>query len=199
MQDNPGGGGAGDTTGLLHALLDADAAGTLKAEALVVHIKDPVSAGRAHTAGLGKTVDGPLGGGSDDGGDPPVRGPFTVEALGDGAFTGEGPMYGGNAIRLGRVVLLSRGRVRVIVAERAMQASEPALLRHLGLDPHGARILVVKSAVHFRGAYGETAHAILLAKAPGRVTADPADLTYARVTRRPAGGVRAEPSKSQAA
>ena len=186
VQDNPGGGGAGDTTGLLRALLDADAAGTLGADALVVHIKDADAVARAVEAGIDGTIDGPLGGQSDPAHGAPIEGPFTVAALGDGAFTGEGPMYAGNAIRLGPVALLARGHVLVIVAERAMQASEPALIRHLGLDPAATPILALKSSVHFRGAYQAMARAILLALAPGRVTADLTELAFRRATRRPA-------------
>ena len=187
VQDNPGGGGAGDTTCLLRALLDADAAGTLHADALVVHVKDAAAVARAVAAGVLGAIDGPLGGRSDPEHGAPIEGAFTVAALGDGSFTGEGPMYAGNAIRLGDVALLTRGHVSVIVAGRAMQASEPALIRHLGLDPASVPILVLKSSVHFRGAYQDIARAILLALAPGRVTMDLAELAFRRATRRPAG------------
>jgi microcystin degradation protein MlrC len=59
-----------------------------------------------------------------------------------------------------------------------MQASEPALLHHLGLDPAQVPILALKSSVHFRGAYQAMARAILVARAPGPVAADLADLPY---------------------
>lgn len=181
-QDNPGGGGTGDTTGLLAALLDAGAAG-----AVVVHIADEPAARAAHAAGIGGSIDMPLGGRADARYGPPVAGPFRVLALGDGDFIGVGPMYGGNRITLGPVALLEKNGVRVIVAPRKMQASEPALLHHLGLRPQDIAILAVKSSVHFRGAYQAMARRIIVATAPGAVCADLALLPYRKARRRVAG------------
>ena len=181
-QDNPGGGGTSETTGLLRALIEA---GT--EDVLFVHISDEAAAARAHAAGVGGICEGPLGGAMEPEFGAPLGGPFRVIALGDGAFTGEGPMYRGNAIRLGPVALMETGGVRVIVAGRPMQASEPGLPRHLGIDPFKVSILAVKSSVHFRGAYGTAARAVLIAKAPGRVAIDLADLTYTKARRRIAG------------
>src|SRR5690606_32845601 len=102
----------------------------------------------------------------------PVDGPWKVLRLGSGSFTGVGPMYRGNPIALGPVALLERDGVKVIVAPRKMQASEPGLLLHLGLAPEDVPILVLKSSVHFRGAYQTIARAIIPAIAPGAVEAD---------------------------
>lgn len=185
-QDNPGGGGTGDTTGMLHALLEAGATG-----AVLVHIADPEAAEAAHRAGTGVKIDIALGGKQEPAFGPPTPGPFTVSELGSGSFVGMGPMYRGNRIELGPVALLEKGGVRVIVAPRKMQASEPALLHHLGLDPATVPILVVKSSVHFRGAYQDMASAIIPAIAPGPVTARLDQLTY-RFARRRVAGARKE-------
>ncbi|WP_158970308.1 M81 family metallopeptidase [Chachezhania sediminis] len=181
-QDNPGGGGSGDTTGMLHALLAAGARG-----AVMVHIADEAASRAAHEAGVGGVVALAIGAGTTADLCDPVPGPWTVIALGDGAFTGIGPMYRGNAIRLGPVALLERDGVRVIVAPRKMQASEPGLLVHLGLTPEDQGILVLKSSVHFRGAYQPMARAILIAEAPGRVTSDLGQLEFRLARRRLAG------------
>jgi len=180
-QDNPGGGGPGDTTGLLHALLAADA------PALLVHIADADAVRAAHAAGIGARIDIAVGGRALPDTGEPVPGPWDVAALADGPFTGEGPMYGGTRIDLGPVACLSRGNVRVIVAPKRMQASEPGLPKHLGIDPFTVPILAVKSSVHFRGAYQSVARAVIVARAPGPVTADLADLPARRQTRPAAG------------
>lgn len=182
VQDNPGGGGSNDTTGLLRALIDGGAEG-----ALLVHIADPEALSAAQSAGEGATLSTGVGGKTDPETGAPVPGPWTVLALRDGNFTGEGPMYGGAAIRMGPVALLEHNGVRVIVAGQRMQASEPGLIRHLGLSPEDLPILCVKSSVHFRGAYQDMAADILLAAAPGLVQMDLASLTYRNSRRRPAG------------
>lgn len=175
-QDNPGGGGPGDTPGMLKALLDQGADG-----AVLVHIADPAAVQAAHRTGVGGTVDLGLGGKQLPEYGAPVPGPWRVEALGDGRFSGVGPMYRGNRINLGPVAVLAQAGVRVIVAGPKMQASEPGLLHHLGLDPAYVPILVVKSSVHFRGAYQAMAKAVLVGRAPGPVTADLRDLRYRRL------------------
>jgi microcystin degradation protein MlrC len=178
-QDNPGGGGTGDTTGILRALLKGNAKG-----AVVVHIADADACKAAHEAGEGAILHREIGAGQSGRYGAPVEGPWTVLKLGSGSFTGIGPMYKGNPIVLGPVALIERNCVRVIVAPRKMQASEPGLLFHLGLDPEELPILVVKSSVHFRGAYQRMARAIIPAIAPGAVEADLSRLSYRFARRR---------------
>jgi microcystin degradation protein MlrC len=182
VQDNAGGGGANDTTGLLRALVDAKAEG-----ALMVHIADANAANAATQAGVGAVLDIGVGGQSDPETGDPVKGPWRVIAVGDGRFTGVGPMYSGAAIEMGPVALLEQSGVRVIVAGKRMQASEPALIHHLGLDPATVPILCVKSSVHFRGAYENMAQEIILVATPGRVIMDLNALNYMKSRRRAAG------------
>jgi len=182
VQDNPGGGGSNDTTGLLQALIAARAKG-----ALMVHIVDTEAVNAAVAAGVGAVLDIGVGGRADPHTGAPVPGPWRVAALGDGKFTGVGPMYAGATIEMGPVALLEQSGVQVIIAAKRMQASEPALIRHLGLDPAALPILCVKSSVHFRGAYESMAGEIILVAAPGRVTMDLASLKYTKCMRRPAG------------
>jgi microcystin degradation protein MlrC len=58
-----------------------------------------------------------------------------------------------------------------------------------GIDPEAMKILVNKSSVHFRADFQGIAHAILIAKAPGPMQADPADLPWTRLAR----GIRTRP------
>jgi microcystin degradation protein MlrC len=63
------------------------------------------------------------------------------------------------------------------------------LYRFLGVEPEAMKILVNKSSVHFRAAFGPIASHVLVAKAPGPMAADPADLPWRRlpsqIARRP--------------
>src|SRR5207302_1891722 len=110
-QDNAGAGGTSDTMGLLEALARNDAEG-----AVLAIVADPQSAAAAHKAGVGAELDLALGGKSGAPGQAPFRARFIVERLGDGNFTGTGPMWGGVKSRLGPMALLRLGGVRVIVA-----------------------------------------------------------------------------------
>ncbi len=172
-QDNPGGGGEADTTGILQALIDADAR-----DALMAIIKDPDAAAAAHKAGIGATLTLDLGAGTLQAGIVPVRGQFTVERLTDGNTVGTGPMQRGNALTLGPTALLRIGGVRVIVTSRKAQVADQAVIRHTGIDPMDMRIIVVKSSVHFRAAFQPIAREVLVVKAPGPVTADLTQLPF---------------------
>jgi microcystin degradation protein MlrC len=173
-QDNPGGGGHGDTTGLLAELVRQGATG-----ALVCLINDADSEGATVALSLGGQSDGV---------------PFVCEAkvlrLTDGRFTLTGPMGAGNPANLGPSALIAVAPgVRVIVVSRKMQALDQAIIRHVGVEPAACRIIALKSSVHFRADFTGVAAEIIVALAPGPVVADPSTLTFRHV--RP--GVRMRP------
>ena len=182
-QDNPGGGGHGDTTGLLAELVRQGATG-----AVVCLINDDISAAACHAAGQGADLPLSLGGKSDG---VPFACAARVDLLTDGRFTLTGPMGAGNPANLGPSALISIAPgIRVIVVSRKMQALDQAILRHVGIEPSGVPILALKSSVHFRADFTPIAERIIVAIAPGPVVADPATLPFKHV--RP--GVRMRPS-----
>jgi microcystin degradation protein MlrC len=176
-QDNPGGGGSADTTGLLEALIAARAN-----SALLALLCDPEAAAAAHAAGEQSILrDLALGGRHGPDGVRPLRGDFEVVRLGDGRFTATGPMYGGNRMDLGPMALLrscAAPGVEVAVASRRLQAADRAILHHLGVDPTARRILALKSSVHFRADFEALAGEVLIVAAPGANLADPALLPF---------------------
>ena len=113
----------------------------------------------------------------------------SVEAVGDGQFAATGPFYKGSRMQLGPMALLRIGGVRVAVSSVPQQAADQAMFRHLGVDPATAKILVLKSSVHFRADFGPLAEDILVVRAPGPNVADPAELSYQKLRR----GVRLNP------
>ncbi len=172
-QDNPGGGGHGDTTGLLAELVRQGAAG-----ALVCLINDADSAAACHAAGEEATVPLSLGGKSD--GMPFACTPRVLK-LTDGRFTLTGPMGAGNPANLGPTALIEIDGVRVIVVSRKMQALDQAIIRHVGIEPAECPIMALKSSVHFRADFAPIAAEIIVAIAPGPVVADPATLNFRHV------------------
>ncbi len=180
-QDNPGGGGHGDTTELLAELVRQGAKG-----AVVCLINDAESAAACHAAGSGATLALVLGGKSDG---MPFTCTARVERLTDGAFTLTGPMGAGNPGNIGATALVNIQGVKVVVSSRKMQALDQAILRHVGIEPAECPILALKSSVHFRADFGPIAEQVIVAIAPGPVVADPAVLNFrhvrAEVRRRP--------------
>jgi microcystin degradation protein MlrC len=185
-QDNPGGGGPGDTTGLLAALVEGGARG-----AVLAMICDPQSAAEAHAAGEGATVVLALGGKSGVVGVSPYEARFRVLRLTDGNFTATGPMWRGSRMRLGPMALLEVDGVRVLVASKAVQTADRAILRHVGIEPAEEAILALKSSVHFRNDFQDIAEQILVVRAPGPVHADPGDLSFDNI--RPGVQLRPRP------
>jgi microcystin degradation protein MlrC len=176
-QDNPGAGGSARTTGMLRALL---AAGSDEPTALGL-ITDPDAAAAAADAGVGTTVDLAIGGEPLVPGDEPMTGRFVVEALSDGRCRFDGPMLHGTEVDLGTSVCLRSGSVRVAVTAGRSQVFDRNLFRMVGITPEEQRVLVVKSSVHFRGDFGPIAREVLVARSPGLVAADPADLDWRRL------------------
>ena len=185
-QDNPGGGGHGDTTGLLAELIRQDAQG-----AVLCLINDAESAAACHAAGEGATLALSLGGKSDG---APLAVQAVVEKLTDGRFTCTGPMGRGNPANLGPSALIrvSSG-VRVVVVTRKMQALDQAILTHIGVEPAVQKILALKSSVHFRADFQPISSAVLVVAAPGPVVADPATLPFTNL--RP--GLRLRPGANR--
>jgi len=185
-QDNPGGGGHGDTTGLLAELIAQNAQG-----AVLAVMNDAESAAACHAAGLGATLSLSLGGRSDG---VPLAVTGVVEVLSEGNFTLSGPMGAGNPAGLGPSALLRVAPgVRVVVVSRKMQAHDQEVFRFLGVEPAAQKIVAVKSSVHFRAHFQPMAETVLVAAAPGPVVADPATLPFTNL--RP--GLRLRPGDNR--
>lgn len=184
-QDNPGGGGPGDTNAMLKALIDGHAQG-----AVLATLIDPQSAKLAHQLGEGQAGMFELGGKSGMPGHSPLKCEARVLKLGDGKFTGTGPMAGGGLFEMGPMALIETSGIRIALGSVCTQTLDQSQIRHLGLEPGELSILVIKSSVHFRNDFQSLAKQILIAVAPGPVTADLEQLPYKNLR----AGVRLMPS-----
>jgi microcystin degradation protein MlrC len=181
--DNPGGGSACDGTSLVWGLLDLGAENVAVAE-----IVDSAVVQLAFEAGAGGRVETMLGGKTDDLHGYPIPIKATVHSLSDGDFVYEGPMETGVRNTLGRAAVLAcEGRhgntVDVIVTERRVQPYDLAIFRSQGIEPTERKILVVKSVVHFRGAFMPIAKRIIEVDTPGLTSIDFSRFTYQRLPR----------------
>ncbi len=176
--DNPGGGAPSDGTIALQAMIDA------KFEGGVVGILyDPETAAQAHAAGVGKTIPARIGGKTDDQHGAPVVTDAYVRSLCDGHYNFHGPMYQGMTGEFGPMALLVIGGVEVVVASRRHQLLDAEMLRVAGVTPERRKLIVVKSAVHFRADLGPLASHIFDADTPGIHRPDFAAFKYQHVRR----------------
>ncbi len=172
-QDNPGGGGTGDTTGILRELIAQQVE-----DAVVAVIVDAEVAAKSHQSGKEAIIDIELGDKSGMPGHSPLSTQAKVLELGDGCFTGTGPMYLGARMQLGLMALLDIAGIKVIVSSKKIQVADQSILRHLGIEPIKEKIIVLKSSVHFRNDFQDISERVILAKSPGAVIADPLELDY---------------------
>ena len=178
--DNPGGGGTADGTHILRRLLGE------KAENVgVALIHDPETVERAVEAGVGTELEVALGGkveAREIYGDP-IRTRALVRTITDGVFTNKGPMARGVENRLGRTVVLRIGGIDVIVTEKRIQPWDPEIFRRMGIEPRDKKILLLKSSMHFRAAFGEFAREIIEVDAPGLLSSNFRNFSYTNLRR----------------
>jgi len=190
-QDNPGGGGPGDTTGLLQALIarQPNPSGPDKSlseqagfgGAVFGVLADSETVQAAIRAGTGNRFNAQLGGKSGIPGHKPFQCDVTVERLTDGNFTATGPMYRGAHMALGPCALLRVGDIRIMLASKPVQTADQSIFRHVGIEPGSMALVALKSSVHFRNDFTDLATAILIITSPGVVVANPADLHYRNI------------------
>jgi hypothetical protein len=101
-----------------------------------------------------------------------VQGRFRVYALADGRVTLKGPMLTGVALTLGPCAPLELDGVGIAVVSGRKLCMDCALLRMLSAQAEAMKIVVVKSANHFRADFAPIASRILVSKAAGPMTAD---------------------------
>ena len=176
--DNPGGGGYGDTTNLLRAMIEAGVD-----DAAFATIADPISAAAGHAAGIGARLRLPLGGHTDPAQGPPIDCEGSVVSLSDGAFVYDGPMWAGVAGAMGPSMVFETGGILVVVASNRLQVTDRQFFLSQGIDPAARRVLALKSIHHFRAAFAPVAGRIALVEAGGLVSTDFAARAWHRLRR----------------
>jgi len=177
--DNPGGGAPGDSTHVLHELIKYQVK-----QACVCAIRDPETVKQAIKAGVGNTIDVALGGKLSKRSGDPVIGKAYVKSISDGRYTIIGPMVTGMQFDVGPAVGLLIGGVDVAVISGMMQSFDNGQMRVVGFDPIDYRIVVVKSAVHFRAWWSDVASAIVECDPPGIASNDFSTFEFANKARK---------------
>jgi microcystin degradation protein MlrC len=171
VEDNAGGGASSDTTGLLRAL---DRRGADKA--ILALMNDPQAAALAH-----EEVPAPPS-------KPASAGARAVRAMRrcTPASRSSRSAMAPSRSRARSIAAAPRrsgrppacassirpGDIRVVVGSVRNQCLDRAYFRHIGLTPENARIICVKSTVHFRADFDPIAQATLAAAVPGALASD---------------------------
>ncbi|NDB44414.1 MAG: M81 family peptidase, partial [Betaproteobacteria bacterium] len=153
-QDNPGAGGDSNTTGMLHALLQQGTGKAFPGQVAVGLVFDPIAAQMACDAGVGSQIHCSLG-----------------KAV---------PIFTG--VQMGPSACLEIDGILIAVVSGKVQLLDRELLRTVGIHAEQMKIVVVKSSNHFRADFTPIASEVLVAKAPGPMAADPADLPWKKLS-----------------
>ena len=177
--DNPGAGSSEDGTHLLRALLDAKVQNVAYAM-----ICDPETVQACIAAGVGNTVDIRLGGKKDpDQAGAPICCSAYVKLISDGIYKNRGPMHGGLAVNLQKSAVIVVDGVTIVVGSIPTQIYDIEIFQSHGLSLKDFKILVVKSSVHYRAAFGPHCTKMFSVECPGGLVVDPKNLTYKKCAR----------------
>jgi microcystin degradation protein MlrC len=172
VADNVGGGAAGDGTVILRALLDARAARA------VVVLFAPAAARRCRELGVGARFRDMVGGAVDNRHGPPLELDGVIALAQPVAYRRRSSYMTEQLVRLGDVAVVDAGGVRVVLTERRAMPFDADHLTVLGIAPAEQRVLVCKSAIGWRAAFGDVARAHVFVDTPGICASDLHRLPY---------------------
>ena len=175
MADNPGGGSPGDSTYVLKALLDAGLT-NIAAGVLI----DPLGVRYASEAGVGARFTMRVGGKACPLSGPPLDLDVTVTAFEPNSKITLGD---GTVVAMGQAVALRFDHGELLLAENRNQTYGPSIFGDLGIDLSTKRVIVVKSAQHFKAHFGAISPHSLTLDAPGVCVADVTKLPFKRLPR----------------
>ncbi|CAJ0742913.1 hypothetical protein R16034_03384 [Ralstonia edaphis] len=106
-----------------------------------------------------------------------------VVAISDGEYTITGPTYTGQRIRMGRTALLDIGAAQIVVTETPQEHWDLGIFTHIGVDPHAARFVLLKSRMYCRPVFVPIARAVVECDGGGVTSSDYTRFPFAKVQR----------------
>ena len=91
----------------------------------------------------------------------------TVRALSNGEYVITGPTYTGQLACMGRSAVLDIGAAQLVLTEQTHEPWDLGVFQSLGLDPAGARFVLVKSRMYCRPVFVPISRLWSSATAPG--------------------------------
>lgn len=177
--DNPGGGGYGDATRLLAALLEAGVT-----DACFGPIVDPQTVQLLQHTAIGATVAVRLGGKTDPSlGGGPLDVHATLLLRSDGRYFADGPMAGGLNKTWGPTAVLRVDGIDILVVTQPAQMLDLAQFRAFGIDPASKKVVGLKSMQHFRAAFEPIASKVIVCDSGALCSPHYASKPYHKVPR----------------
>lgn len=170
--DNVGGGAAGDCAVILESLI------RLEAKGAVIVIADPEAVRRAAKAGVGGKFHAAVGGKSDDQHGPSFELEGVVTQVKDASYTHKGSYMTGFVTKMGLTAVVETPGVKVVLTTLRTMPFDAEQLRCLGIEPASQAMIVVKSAMAWRSAYGDVARRIIFLDTPGVCASNLAHFSY---------------------
>jgi microcystin degradation protein MlrC len=174
MPDNPGGGSPGDSTYIFAELLKRG-----ERNFAIGYMCDPLALKFAMEAGEGATLSLRIGGKACALSGDPIDLQVTVRKVIADAIL----HLGQTQVPMGPAVWISHGDIDIVLIERRIQTYGPQLFLDLGVDLKSKKIIVVKSAQHYRAWFGDYMAFDMVVDAPGVCTPDVLLMTFHRIPR----------------
>ena len=174
--DNVGGGAAGDCAVILESLIRLGATGA------VIVIADAEAVGHAEKTGVGNCFQGAVGGKTDDQHGPAFQLTGVVKQIGDASYIHKGSYMTGFVTRMGLTAVIEAAGNQIVLTSLRTMPFDAEQLRCVGIEPAAQSIIVVKSAIAWRSAYGDVAKHVIFLDTPGVCASN---LAHFRYTNRP--------------
>ncbi len=165
--DNPGGGGRGNTTYILNAMIREGVK-----DALIGCLFDAPLVNKALQHKAGSTFLAEFNSQEDNRFSEPISCRAKILAFHDGNIIARRGILEGEKVTMGPSVLLEINNIKVIVISRRIQCCEPMMIECFGVDIRSLRSLIVKSRGHFRAGFDDIFNddQIIEIDAPGLTT-----------------------------
>ncbi len=177
--DNPGGGGYGDSTNLLRALLEAgvnDACFGSMVDGAIVQQLCQHEIGEQVQVKLGGKIDPTFGGRPLD---------LIVELItkSDGHYIGGGKMIGGLECSFGPTVVVRIEGIEILITTNAQQMLDLQQFKSFGIVPESKQVVAIKSMQHFRADFEPVAGKVIVCDSGALCTPNYHRLEYHNVLR----------------
>ena len=174
--DSVFGGAPGDSTILLKEMIRQKVQ-----QPVLLTMVDPEVVEQAIVAGIGSTIQVELGGKQSGSYSTPVSLMVQVSAIGGGEI--QAACIGRDTFSAGRAVVLAFGNIQIVASETyGVGGNHPATYEHFGIDPCGAKMIVLKTASNFQY-YADWASQIIRVDTQGATMSDISGFNWQQLPR----------------